>query len=239
MFLHVSGEALIEDGTDDGSRAKAQSLQGPACTDVLWSRIREFAGGLRHQWRPSIDVFAAACSARRDRFCSWTPKGGSEQVDAFAMRSWDSSLCPSCQQWHRECLFYFVLDGLADTVVRRARSDGARGLFLVPTNFKAGYFLVLRAVAVAALDLEAQQSRYRFTHKPVGRMTLFAADFGDDAADCWPATCAQAFIPRVGRRPSRGEAVADEAIQGKLRLISQQSWHVESPEGANPSEAVR
>ena len=106
------------------------------------------------------------------RFCSWTPDKGSEQVDAFASRSWDNSSCLGCKRWHRECGFYHVPDGLADTVVRRARSNGARGLFLVPTNFKAGYFIALRAVAIAVLELETNQSLYRLTSKPVGRMTL-------------------------------------------------------------------
>ena len=120
LFLHVSGQALIEDGTDDGSRSKAQSLQGPACADELWERIQAFAHDLGQSWQPTIDMFAAACNARCRRFCSWTPDKGSEQVDAFALRSWDNSSCPGCKRWHRECGFYHVPDGLADTVVRRA-----------------------------------------------------------------------------------------------------------------------
>ena len=86
-------------------------------------------------------------------------------MDAFALRSWDNSSCPGCKRWHRECGFYYVLNGSADTVVRRARSDGARGLFLVPTNFKAGYFIALRAVAIAVLEIETNQSSYRFTNQ--------------------------------------------------------------------------
>ena len=46
-----------------------------------------------------------------------------------------------------------------------ARSDGARGLFLMPTNFKAGYFIALRAVAIAVLEIETNQSSYRFTNQ--------------------------------------------------------------------------
>ena len=90
----------------------------------------------------------------------------------------------------------------------------------MPTNFKACYFIALRAVAVAVLELEAQQSLYRFTRKPVGRMTLFAADFGDKEADCLVPACMQAFDPRIVRRPSRGESEADEAIQVKLRHLA-------------------
>ena len=44
-------------------------------------------------------------------------------------------------------------------------------------------------------------------------MTLFAADFGDKEADCLVPACVHAFEHRIGRRPSRGESEADEAIQ--------------------------
>ena len=128
-------------------------------------KLQIFADDLEHSWQPTIDMFAAACNARCRRFRSWTPDKGSEQVDAFALRSWDNSSCPGCKRWHRECGFYHVPDCLADTVVRRARSDGARGLFLVPTNFKAGYFIALRAVAIAVLEIETNQSLYRFTNQ--------------------------------------------------------------------------
>ena len=101
-------------------------------------------------------------------------------------------------------------------MVMPVRSDGASGLFLVPTNFKAGYFIALRAVAVAVLELEAQQSLYRLTRKPVGGMTLFVADIGNKEADFRVLACVQAFDPRIGRHPSRGESEADEAIQVKL-----------------------
>ena len=141
-------------------------------------------------------------------------------MDAFALRSWDNSSCPGCKRWHRECGLYQVPDGLADTVVRRARSDGARGLFPVPTDFKAGYFIALRSEAIAVLELVTNQSLYSFTSKPVGRMTLFAADFCDKEADCLVPACAHAFEPRIGRRPSRGESEADEAIQVKLRHLA-------------------
>jgi hypothetical protein len=221
MFLHVSGEALVADGTDEGSRAKAQSLQGPACQDHLWTRILTFAKEGGTAWTPTIDMFAAACNARLERFCSWTPEQGCEQVDAFAARSWDTSQCPGCGQWHRECGFYYPPNGLADTVVRRARSDKAKGLFLVPTNFKAGYFIALRAASVAHLEIEVDQNLYRFTRKPVGRMTLFAAEFGEREADRWSTPCAQAFVSRRGRVETEQEARVSEALQVKLRTLSQ------------------
>ena len=51
-------------------------------------------------------------------------------------------------------------------------------------------------------------------------MTLFAADFGDKKADFLVPACVQAFEPRIGRRPSRKESEADEAIQVKLRHLA-------------------
>lgn len=219
LFLHVAGEALVEDGTDDGSRAKARSLQGPACAENLWRKITAFAAEGGRKWSPTIDMFAAACNRRLKRFCAWTPELGCEQVDAFAARSWDTSRCPGCGQWHRECGFYFPPNGLADTVVRRARSDGAKGLFLVPTNHKAGYFIALRAAAVQIMEIETDQTLYRFTNKPVGRMTLFAAEFGRPEADRWPAPCAQAFEPRIGRQQSEQEAVVTHALKVKLSAL--------------------
>ena len=99
--------------------------------------------------------------------------------------------------------FCYVLDGLADMMVRRARSDGARGLFLVPTKFQGRLFIALRAVAVAVLEPETQQSLYRFTRKPVGRMTLFTADFGDKEADqLVPGTARVRACFRAADRPS-------------------------------------
>ena len=43
-FLHVSGEALIEDGHDNASRSKAKSLLGPSCSLAMWERVLAAAG---------------------------------------------------------------------------------------------------------------------------------------------------------------------------------------------------
>ena len=84
---------------------------------------------------------------------------------------WDNSLCPGCQRWHRECGSTTSQMGWpirwSGGHARSGGSDGARGLLLVPTNFKAGYFIALRAVAVPVLELETHQSLYRLTRKPL------------------------------------------------------------------------
>lgn len=63
-------------------------------------------------------------------------------MDAFSARSWNHGKCV-CGRRHRETGFFFPPNGLEDTVVRRAKSDGARGIFLVPTNRKAAFYMCL------------------------------------------------------------------------------------------------
>lgn len=101
-FLHVSGEALIEDGHDDASRSKAKSLLGPSCASVLWDRVLMASESVG--WELTIDMFAAAANAKHRRFTSWTDEPESEQIDRFAEKSWHSSLCPGCSQRHLERL---------------------------------------------------------------------------------------------------------------------------------------
>jgi hypothetical protein len=90
--------------------------------------VREFAS----TYSPgiTIDYFAAAGNALVPRFAAWTAEAGAEIVDAFSARSWNHGKCV-CGIRHRETGFFFPPNGLEDTVVRRAKSDGARGIFLV------------------------------------------------------------------------------------------------------------
>ena len=92
MFLHVSGESLVSDGVDDGSRTKARSLRGPRSGAWLWEEAQQLASAVG--WTMTVDMFAAACNAKLPRFMTWTDEAGSEQVDAFAARTWDPSECP-------------------------------------------------------------------------------------------------------------------------------------------------
>ena len=60
-FLHASGEQLIREGVDDGSRKHAIALLGPACSVSLQQVVRDFAS----TYSPgiTIDYFAAAGNA--------------------------------------------------------------------------------------------------------------------------------------------------------------------------------
>lgn len=69
-FLHVSGERLIEERVDEGSREHARSFQGPACGPVLLDIVKGFAA--EQGWSLTIDFFASACNHVTERYMSWT-----------------------------------------------------------------------------------------------------------------------------------------------------------------------
>ena len=105
--------------------------------------------------------------------------------------------------------------------MRRAASDGARGLFLVPTNNKAPYWLALKRVASLQQEIEADSSLYTNSSLALGRHTLFAADFSSGSADTLATPpCRQAFERRPkGRRPDQEEAFQLEEIQRQLQVL--------------------
>ena len=195
-FLHVSGKRLIEEGLDDGSRAHAEVLRGPACGKRLRGRILNFAQRLGLTL--TVDFFASACNAVTPRFMSWTEEPTSERADAFSAKSWDVSRCPHCGRHHRELGFFFPPSNLEDSVVRRARSDGARGIFLVPNSAKQGYWQCLTRDARARhLGIAVANDFVHASHKRMTEHSLFYVDFGEGADDHAPP-CAQALLPRPG-----------------------------------------
>ena len=100
------------------------------------------------------------------RFASWAREPYSEAADAFSMRSWESSVCPTCGCRHKETGFFFPPAGLEDRVVERARSDGARGVFLVPTRHRAGgYWMTLRRAALEWTFLPEEVSVFENTER--------------------------------------------------------------------------
>ena len=234
VFLHVSGEALIADGHDEASRDKAKSLLGPSCSPRLWQTVLEAAR--EAGWELTVDMFAAAANAKLPRFMSWTDEAECEQVDCFASRTWASSLCPSCEIRHTECGWYFPPSAMVEQCVKRALSDGARGLFLVPTNIKAPYWLALRRVSTVQKEIAADASFYTNCAKPLGRHTLFAADFSNTPADHTASPpCRQAFVRRAkGRLLDRAELAQQEAIRGQLLVLASNAAHdlPSSPRGA-------
>jgi hypothetical protein len=212
--LHVSGEQLIDEGIDDGSRKHAQALRGPACSERMRRIVAEFATAVGCPL--TIDFFASADNALCRRFAAWTDEPQAEAVDAFTMRSWNVGRC-ACGAERREWGFYFPPAGLEDRVVRRAQSDGVRGIFLVPRNKKAPFFQALRQRALLRRDLEAEPDLFNHVKKQMCKHSLIAVDFGE-GGDLTAPFCGQEAEPRVrGRRPL---PVEEEEARGLVRQIS-------------------
>ena len=213
MFPHVSGNRLIEEGVDNGSRAEARRIWGPKCSRVLRDFISDFCK--RQQCKIMIDFFASSCNSLVPRFASWSKEPGTEAVDAFSMRSWESSLCPACGQRHKELGFYFPPAGLEDRVtgvVTRARLDGARG---VPTRHRAGYWMAMRRAAKRKVAVPEEANTHENIERVMAGHTPFLVDF--EGPDDSVAACASAGLQRSGERPR--DAVEDRR---SLRSFEQQ-----------------
>ena len=191
-FLHIPGTEMVAAGVDGASRDGAKSVIGPSCTPLGKAKILAFLE--LHGWTATIDLFAADCNKFTERYASWTDEPNSEAVDAFGMASWDQSRCP-CGQTHRETPFIFPPKRLEKAVYKRARSDGVRAIFVVPTAYTAAYWKGLRARAVAQLELTSPASEFSNPQGTMGNHTVFLVDFG--GADSPPAaTCGQDHLRR-------------------------------------------
>jgi hypothetical protein len=233
-FLHVPGTEMIAAGTDGASRDGAKRVIGPACTLQGRQKITEF---LRQRgWEVTIDLFAADCNKFTDRYASWTDEPNSEAVDAFSLASWDQSVC-KCGRPHRETSFIFPPKGLERAVFRRARSDGARAVFVVPTTYSAGYWKGLRARSTGQLELTNPQTEFHNSQGTMGNHTVFLVDFAD-ADDRLAAGCGQESEPRGRRiRLNPEEIEVRRRTRAELARLDQQASS--SVEGSAPQAAPR
>ena len=212
LYLHIPGTDMIAEGVDGAGRDGARRIVGPACSEKGRAKILRFLS--QHGWTITIDLFAATCNRLTARFASWTDEPESEVVDAFTVPSWDQSVCV-CGRVHRETAFIFPPRGLEKAVVRRAKSDGVRAAFVVPTAYKAGYWGALRGRAVAQLQLSDPASDFENAQTPMGDHTLFLVDFkGSDSAT--PA-CGQECKQR-GRRERLAPVELAERARVKAEL---------------------
>ena len=219
-FLHIPGTEMIAAGTDGASRDGARRVVGPSCTEDGRARIRSFLQ--EHGWEVTIDLFAADCNKFCKRYASWTDEPNSEAVDAFSIPSWDQSRCP-CGEIHRETAFIFPPKGLEKAVFRRARSDGVRAVFVVPTAYTAGYWRGLRARSMAQLELTSPATEFHNPQGTMGRHTVFLVEFG--GTDSPPsARCRQAIEPR-GRcqRLSKVELEVRSKTKAEIARLSNES----------------
>jgi hypothetical protein len=233
-FLHVPGTEMIAAGTDGASREGAKRVLGPACTADGRTKIRAFL--LSHGWEVTIDLFAADCNKFTPRYVSWTDEPNSEAVDAFSLASWNQSAC-KCGRQHRETSFIFPPKGLEKAVFRRARSDGIRAVFVVPTQHAAGFWKGLRARSTGMLALTQPQTEFVNPQGTMGNHTVFLVDFGG-ADSVLSAGCGQECEPR-GRRPrltplqleerARTRAEIDR-LDGTAQASAQQPTHSPSAE---------
>jgi hypothetical protein len=80
----------------------------------------------------SLDLFATADNFLVPRFYSRFPEPLAEGIDALAQMDWGRSRCPHCGALHRECVFAFPPRALLPAFVAKARTDGLRGIVIVP-----------------------------------------------------------------------------------------------------------
>jgi hypothetical protein len=233
-FLHVPGTDMIAAGTDGASRDGAKRVVGPACTQQGREKITEFLH--RHGWKVTIDLFAADCNKFMGSYASWTDEPNSEAVDAFGLASWDQSVC-KCGRPHRETSFIFPPKGLERAVFRRARSDGARAVFVVPTSYSAGYWKGLRARSTGQLELTYPQTEFHNPQGTLGNHTVFLVDFAD-ADTRLPACCGQESEPR-GRRTRLGQEEIEVRRRTKAELARLDQQASSSVEGSAPPSALQ
>ena len=232
MYLHIPGTDMIEAGVDGASRDGARRVIGPSCSQQGRAKIGQLLA--LHGWSVTIDLFAVASNRFAERFASWTDEPESEAVDAFALPSWDQSLCV-CGKVHRETAFIFPPRGLEKAVVRRARSDSVRAVFVVPTAYKAGYWEALRSRAVAQMQLDQPASDFAHAQAPLGDHTVFLVDFGQ--SDAPSPACGQESRLR-GRRPLFEPIELEERARVKAELQKLEAAQVASEGPAHgPSDS--
>jgi hypothetical protein len=107
--------------------------------------------------------------------------------------------------------------GLERTVVRRARSDGVKAVFVVPTAYKA-----LRNHAIDSFELTKPDSDFANAQAPLGKHTVFLVDFGGPDANSPP--CGQE-AERRGRRPLLNVIEAEERlrVQAELQRLAEEA----------------
>jgi hypothetical protein len=213
-FLHIPGTEMIAVGTDGASREGAKHVIGPSLTDVGRDRVRTFLR--QHGWRITIDLFAADCNKFCERYSSWTDEPNSEAVDAFSILSWNQSLC-ACGQMHRETAFIFPPKRMEKAIFRRARSDGVRAVFVVPTAYTAGYWMGLRARSMARMELTSPETEFYNPQGPMGNHTVFLVDFGETDS-LLPACCGQEH-----KRRGRRQLLSDVELEERRRTRAETS----------------
>jgi hypothetical protein len=112
---------------------------------------------------------------------------------------------------------------LEDGVIRRARSDGARGIFLVPNSAKQGFWQALTREATHSLENIAEHAHFTHTRRRVMcKHSLFYADFSEGPSEYFVPPCLQAWAHRGRANYNRASEEKElELIQRELQWLDE------------------
>ena len=122
--------------------------------------------------------------------------------------------CILCQELEPRALC------LRKTASRDGLLHGARGIFLVPTNRKAAFFMCLTQHAHASRVVRPDRGTFLHATRPMTQHTLFAVDFGERADHTSPP-CGQEGQRRSSGRELRPlEAIENKALAERLEALA-------------------
>ena len=191
MLLHAPGSVMKAERVDDLSRAVAQQLRShessPALRRLVVLEAHRLGGPI------SVDLFATASNALVPRFFSRTAEPDSEAIDALAQPDWAASRCPGCHLLHRETCYVFPPRAMLARAIAKARSDGLRGVWVVPFAITDPMWPTLMAASLTRVPGQRERcvivpADARYVRVCQGepayaeRLAIFAADFSNARA---------------------------------------------------------
>ena len=186
LYLHAPGALLKAEGVDGLSRETARARRA---SESLLTLLRVvMAEVTRSLGSPiSLDLFATVDSTLVPRFSARHPEPLAEGADALAQQDWGRSRC-SCWLMHRECVFIFPPRGILPEFVAKARSDGMRGVVVVPFTPSDPTWPALAAASLTSVDgqrdpciILSDLAAYVREGDDLGgaqRLAIMAVDFG-------------------------------------------------------------
>jgi hypothetical protein len=183
LYLHAPGRVLVEEGVDDLSRTGALDIAGPVSSSLVRDHSLKLAQSLG--WTLTVDAFASKSNSLLPRFFARYAEPEAEAEDAFTVPDWARSLCPSCDQCHRETLFAFPPATLLNAFVAKARTDGARAIVVTPLSVAAPFWNKLLRASVVQNDagyLRIRRQQSSADSDVAGELAVFAVDFAPYAS---------------------------------------------------------
>ena len=113
-------------------------------------------------------------------------------------------------------MFHISPKGLERTEVKRARSDGVEAVIVVPTAYKAGYWMALRNHAIEQFELTQPNAEFANAQDLLGRHTVFLVDSG--GPDTTTPPCGREDRAR-GRRPLLEPIESEERARVQEELL--------------------